>query len=84
MRVGVPRATPTGGRSRTRPRGFRTFAGVTDTSEAAALRALMGGKATPPDIRTLKAVHRGLVLLPDEAPTSWDGPADDAAPRRAG
>lgn len=55
---------------------------MTDTSEAAALRALMGGKATPPDMRTLKAVHRGLVLLPDEAPT-WDGPADDAAPRRA-
>lgn len=55
---------------------------MTDTSEAAALRALMGGKATAPDMRTLKAVHRGLVLLPDEAPT-WDGPADDAAPRRA-
>ena len=66
------------------PRGFRTFAGVTDTSEAAALRTLMGGKATPPDMRTLKAVHRGLVLLPDEAPTTWDAPtADDAAPRRA-
>lgn len=56
---------------------------MTDTSEAAALRALMGGKAAPPDMRTLKAVHRGLVLLPDEAPASWDGPADDAAPRRA-
>lgn len=55
---------------------------MTDTSEAAALRALMGGKATPPDMRTLKAVHRGLVLLPDEAPASWE-PADDAGPRRA-
>ena len=55
---------------------------MTDTSEAAALRALMGGKATAPDMRTLKAVHRGLVLLPDEAPTAWE-PADDAAPRRA-
>ena len=57
--------------------------GVTDTSEAAALRALMGGKAAPPDMRTLKAVHRGLVLLPDEASATWDGPADDAASRRA-
>lgn len=57
---------------------------MTDTSEAAALRALMGGKATPPDMRTLKAVHRGLVLLSDEAPAVWEGPADDAAPRRAG
>ncbi|GEN80576.1 hypothetical protein [Actinotalea fermentans] len=57
---------------------------MTDTSEAAALRALMGGKATPPDMRTLKAVHRGLVLLSDEAPVVWEGPADDAAPRRAG
>jgi hypothetical protein len=55
---------------------------VTDTAEAAALRALMGGKAAPPDMRTLKAVHHGLVLLPDEAPATWE-PADDAAPRRA-
>ncbi len=56
---------------------------VTDTPETAALRALMGGKAAPPDMRTLKAVHTGLVLLPDEAPSVWEGPADDAAPRRA-
>lgn len=50
---------------------------MTDTSKAAALRALVGGKATPPDMRTLKAVHRGLVLLPDEAPATYEHPAED-------
>ena len=53
---------------------------MTDTSETAALRALMGGKAAPPDMRTLKAVHTGLVLLPTEPMPSWDDGAttDDA------
>lgn len=56
---------------------------MTDNQEAAALRALMGGKAAPPDMRTLKAVHRGLVLLPDEAPQQWEVVPADGAPRCA-
>lgn len=58
---------------------------MTDTSgEAAALRALVGGKAAPPDMRTLKAVHRGLVLLPTEPMPGWDASAtaDDAISAR--
>lgn len=55
---------------------------MTDSTEAAALRALMGGKAAAPDMRTLKAVHHGLILLPDEVPPSRKGAAEDAEPRR--
>ena len=40
---------------------------MTDTrGEAATLRALLGGRSSAPDLPTLKAVHRGLVLLPTE------------------
>lgn len=51
---------------------------MTDTrGEAAALRALVGGKAAPPDLRTLKAVHRGLVLLPTEPLPGWELGSDE-------
>ncbi|NLE72715.1 MAG: hypothetical protein GX609_11645 [Actinomycetales bacterium] len=53
---------------------------MTDTrSEAAALRALVGGKAAAPDLRTLTAVHRGLVLLPTE-PMPTPGADAEAVP----
>lgn len=42
------------------------------TADSAALRALVGGRAAPPDMRTLKAVHRGLVLLPTEPTPGWE------------
>lgn len=51
---------------------------MTDRTEAATLRALVGGKAAAPDLPTLTAVHRGLVLLPTEpVPTPR---ADEDAP----
>lgn len=60
---------------------------MTDTTaDSAALRALVGGKAAPPDMRTLKAVHRGLILLPTEPMPGWGGEAatdDSLAVRRS-
>ncbi len=68
-----------GASSHTSPGRLRTFARVTDTrGDGALLRALVGGKAAPPDIRTLRDVHTGLVLLPDEAPVAGSKPADAA------
>lgn len=54
---------------------------MTDTTaDSAALRALVGGKAAPPDMRTLKAVHRGLVLLPTEPMPGWETRLTDDEP----
>ena len=59
-----------------------TFAGMTDaaTDIAQAHAALASHKA--PELRVLRAVHNGLVALPDHRPGTWQ--ADDDAERAAG
>lgn len=55
---------------------------MTDTATdiAQAHAALATHKA--PELRVLRAVHNGLIALPDHRPASWQ--ADDDAERAAG
>lgn len=59
-----------------------TFSTMTDTATdiAQAHAALAAHKA--PELRVLRAVHNGLVALPDHRPGTWQ--ADDDAERAAG
>lgn len=59
-----------------------TFATMTDTATdiAQAHAALAVHKA--PELRILRAVHNGLVALPDHRPATWQ--SDDDAERAAG
>lgn len=57
-----------------------TFAPMTDASvERANAQAALANQG-PPKMRVLKAVHQGLVALPDEVPApGWD-PTSEAMP----
>ncbi|MHB1475947.1 MAG: hypothetical protein ACYCV4_20425 [Dermatophilaceae bacterium] len=56
---------------------------MTDTAgELAQARAVLAAR-TSPDLPVLKAVHSGLVSLPDRAPHAWKPDHDDEA-RAAG
>lgn len=60
-----------------------TFAAMTDSArEVAQARAVLTVH-TSPDLPVLRAVHTGLVALPDRAPRAWE-PELDAEARAAG
>lgn len=77
------RATPGDGRATDSAGSTGTFSAMTDTAtdQARAQAALASHKA--PELRVLRAVHNGLVALPDHRPAqSWQ--ADDDGARAAG
>lgn len=77
------RATPGEGRTADFTGSTGTFSTMTDTAtdQARAQAALASHKA--PELRLLRAVHNGLVALPDHRPTQGRQADDDEA-RAAG
>lgn len=77
------RATPGGAGTTDSAGSPGTFSAMTDTAndQARAQAALASRKA--PELRVLRAVHNGLVALPDHRPAQpWQ--ADDDGARAAG